>query len=241
MMGRAERNGLLKGLGPTAESKNSIIQFADDTFFFCEAKSRHVNNLIFIWTLFEWASGMKINRNKTELIYMGRHESRGRRLADTLGCKLGALPMQYLGLPLTDKQLRREDWRLVIGKLEKRIEGWQAKLLSQGGRLVLVNSVLANLPLYHLSLFKAPKWVVKRCESLRRAFFWKGAPSILGGHCLVSWKAVCRSTGEGELGVLDLESMNSALLAKWWWRFLSDRSLLWGLSSKAYTIPVENH
>lgn len=34
---------------------------------------------------------------------------------------------------------------------------WQAKLLSQGGRLVLVNLVLSNLPLYYFLIFKAPK------------------------------------------------------------------------------------
>ncbi len=225
---RAVHNGLLKGVGPTPASKVSIIQYADNTLFFCGAKRRQISNLLFIWNLFEWASGMKVNRQKTELFYLGRHARRGGTLADILGCKLGSLPTVYLGLPLSDKQLRKDDWGQVIGKFEKRIEGWQAKLLSQGGRLVLVNSVLSNLPLYYLSMFRAPKWVVRRLEALRRAFFWKGATAVGGGQCLVNWKTVCRSTEEGGLGVLNLENMNVALLAKWWWRFLSEKSLLWG-------------
>ncbi len=147
--------------------------------------------------LFEWASGMQINRKKTELFYLERHGRRGRNLADILGCKLGNLPMSYLGLPLSDKLLRKEDWWHVIGKFSKCIEGWQAKLLSQGGRLVLVNSVRSNLPLYYLSVFKAPKWVINRFEALRRAFFWKGTSAVGGGQCLVNWKTVCRSTREG--------------------------------------------
>ncbi len=91
-----------------------------------------------------------------------------------------------------------------------------------------MNSVLSNPPFYYLSMFKAPKWVITRFNALRRAFFWKDRASSSEGHCLVLWKTVCRSTNEKGLGVLDLENINTALLAKWWWRFLSDRSHLWG-------------
>ncbi len=90
-----------------------------------------------------------------------------------------------------------------------------------------MNSVLTNLSLYFLSLFKAPKWVLRRCEALRRAFFWKRGVSVSGGHCLVKWKTVCKSTSEGGLGILDLENMNTALVAKWWWRLLSNKTHLW--------------
>ncbi len=90
-----------------------------------------------------------------------------------------------------------------------------------------MNSVLSNLPLYFLSVFKAPKWVISRLEALRRAFFWKGGASIASGFCLVRWKTVCRNRKEGGLGVKDLESMNLALLAKWWWRYLSNKGLFW--------------
>ncbi len=30
------------------------------------------------------------------------------------------------------------------------------------------------------------------------------------------------------MGVLDLEKMNATLLAKWWWKLLSDQKNLWG-------------
>ncbi len=92
----------------------------------------------------------------------------------------------------------------------------------------MVNSVLANLPLYFFSIFKAPLWVTRRIDTLRRAFFWNGGSAVLGGHCLVQWKIVCRNRKDGGLGVLDLQAMNLALLSKWWWRFFSDTSSQWG-------------
>ncbi|OAY63223.1 putative ribonuclease H protein, partial [Ananas comosus] len=93
-----------------------------------------------------------------------------------------------------------------------RIEGWKAKLLSHGGRLVLVNSVLSNISLFYFAIFKAPQWVLKRIEALRRSFFWKGCSKITGGACLVGWRSICKSKKEGGLGVKDMEAMNTALL-----------------------------
>lgn len=163
---RAVSNNLLRGVGSTSANKIAIIQYADDTIFFCEAEDRQVRNLRFLWQLFEWASRLKISRSKSELFDLGRGASSGDRLVGIFGCKRGSFPFRYLGLPLSVRQLRKEDWWPIIGKIEKRIEGWQTKLLSQGGRLVLVNSVLSNLPLYYFSVFGAPKWVLRRIEAL---------------------------------------------------------------------------
>lgn len=215
LMNKAVKSHLIRGVGPNSESKVAFIQYADDTVFFCEAHSKQVRNLLFVWHIFEWSSGLKINRSKSELFYLGRTAHRGERFAQILGCKLSSFPIRYLGLPLKNSRLNKADWWPIISRIEKRIEEWQAKLLSLGGRLTLVNSVLSNLPMYFFLVFKAPKCVIKRIEALRRAFFWKGRSSVSGGHCLVNWKTVCRSKKEGGLGVMALETMNIALLAKW--------------------------
>ncbi|OAY76316.1 putative ribonuclease H protein [Ananas comosus] len=152
------------------------------------------------------------------------------RLAQILGCKLGTLPTKYLGLPLTTRPPSKEDWRGIICKIQSRIDGWQAKLLSRGGRLVLVNAVLTNLPIHFLT-------VVKRIEALRRDFFWKGNTGPPGKGCLVAWKCVCRSKEEGGLGILDLASMNQALLVKWWWKFLTMPNLQWNKLIHALFYP----
>ncbi len=38
---------------------------------------------------------------------------------------------------------------------------------------------------------------------------------------------MCRSKKDGGLGVLSLENINLALLAKWWWNLLSEKKNLW--------------
>ena len=88
-----------------------------------------------------------------------------------MGCEWGSFPISYLGLPVGGSMKRVASWKPVIEKMKAKLVGWKAKILSSGGRLTLVKSVLGSLPLYYLSLFRAPSGVIKQLESIRCRFF----------------------------------------------------------------------
>ena len=125
--------------------------------------------------------------------------------------------MKYLGLLLRDTMTKRGDWMHLLQRFENKIKGWMCKLLSFGGRLVLINSVITHIPIFFFSYFWAPTWFVKRVDSLRRSFLWKGKKEVSGSLCLLSWKKVCKQRTQGDLAVMDLHEFNIALLGKWWW------------------------
>ena len=60
------------------------------------------------------------------------------------------------------RKLSNKDWKTVEDRIEKRLSGWKGKLLSVGGRLVLINSVLSSLPMFMLSFFEVPRGVLKK-------------------------------------------------------------------------------
>ncbi len=109
-------------------------------------------------------------------------------------------------------------------------------MLSRGGRLVLLNSVLSGIPSFFCSAFRLPKWVSSAIDKIRRGFFWKGRLLTNGFHCLVNWDTACRPKGLGGLGIRQLQPMNSALLMKGLWIFYSSPGLPWVqlLRSKHY-------
>ena len=47
-------------------------------------------------------------------------------------CNVGTLPFIYLGIPLHQPKLRKEDIQLIVDKVIKKIAGWKGKLLSYG-------------------------------------------------------------------------------------------------------------
>ena len=106
----------------------------------------------------------------------------------------------------------RTYWDPVIEKVERRLEGWQAKILSRGGRMVLLRSILTAIPIFYLSVYKLPIEVGKRLEGLMRIFVWnKSGSKQRNGQVLVSWEVVCRPTQKGGLGIIDIQKMNMAL------------------------------
>ena len=82
------------------------------------------------------------------------------------------------------------------------------------------------IPLFYLSIFKAPAAVCNKINSIQRKFLWargKQNKSI----SWVSWDNVCKPLEEGGLGVKEVKNFNVALLAKWRWRIMSNEGGKW--------------
>ena len=137
----------------------SHLPFVDDTLIFCKDS---MDQLSFLgWTLawFEALLGLRINLVKSVIIPVGNVES-GNQLAVELGCHLGSLPSDYLGLPLGSKFKSTTVWDKVQERLRKCLAIWKRQHISKGGRLPLIKSTLTNLPTYFLSLLRIPKGLV---------------------------------------------------------------------------------
>ena len=133
-----------------------------------------------------------------------------------LATPIGVLPVRYLGLPLVDCRLQIQDWQPVFEKVETRLGGWRARLLSRGGRLILLKAVLAAIPIYYMLIFMMPAGIRRCLERSMRSFIWRGSqPDEARGTALVAWSTVCRPVTQGGLGIRHLQHTNMALLAKW--------------------------
>jgi hypothetical protein len=87
---------------------------------------------------------------------------------------LGQYPFRYLGIPMHHKKISSADWKDIEEKFEKKLSYWKGKLLSYGGRLVLINSVLSNLAMFMLSFYEVLKEVLHKLDFYRFRFFWQG-------------------------------------------------------------------
>jgi hypothetical protein len=178
-------------------------------------------NLKLILAAFEQLSGLKINFHKSELFCFGDAQDDVALYTELFGCGQGQFPIRYLGIPIHYRRLTIAEWKLVEERLQKRLSSWKGKLLSLGGRLVLINSVLTNMVLYMLSFFILPKGILHKLDYYRSRFFWQG-DNEKKKYRLVKWSIVCSPKDQGGLGVHDLEVKNSALLGKWLFKLLTE-------------------
>jgi hypothetical protein len=130
------------------------------------------HNLKLILLAFEQLSGLKINFHKSELFCFGEAQDEVNAYTDLFGCGQGLFPMRYLGIPIHYQRLTLAEWKLIEERLQKRLSSWKGKLLSLGGRLILINSVLSNMVLHMISFFLLPKGVLHKLDYYRSRFFW---------------------------------------------------------------------
>ncbi|CAN1332114.1 Putative ribonuclease H protein At1g65750 [Linum perenne] len=201
------------------------ILYADDAILFCEASEDQVRYIVATLVCFECITGLKVNLHKSSLFPVGEVPN-AHTLAELVGCKLESFPTTYLGLPLGAKGNSKGIWDPVIQSVERRVQSWKAKFLSFGGRIVLLKNVLSGLPIYFMSLLKAPSEVVERIERIQNRFLWAGSLEINKIHW-IDWNTVKTGKARGGLGVHDLKTLNLALLSKWSWRYSVEKNAWW--------------
>ena len=72
---------------------------------------------------------------------------------------------------MNTRKLNNKDWKVIEERIEKRLSGWKGKMLSVGGRMVLINSVLSSLPMFMMSFFELPKGVLEKIDCFRSRFY----------------------------------------------------------------------
>ena len=145
----------------------SHLLFADDTILFCDASRDQLLSIRLVLLCFQAFTGLKVNVGKSEIVPVGEVNNLD-ALANILRCRVGSLPMKYLGMgmPLGTSFKTASIWNPILKKMEKKLSGWKRLYLFKGGRLMLLKSTLSSLPTYFLSLFTIPKVVAARLESI---------------------------------------------------------------------------
>jgi hypothetical protein len=64
-----------------------------------------------------------------------------------------AMTDKYLGLPATVGMDRSDCFMFLVDRVIKRIDGWKEKLLSAGGREILLKAIAQAIPSYMMSTF----------------------------------------------------------------------------------------
>eukprot|EP00253_Pinus_taeda_P033746 PITA_33746 len=201
-------------------------QFVDDIMLFGEPTVREVRNLKKALDLFAEASGMEINKEKSCTFIFNTLETVKRHMIRMLGFKQGELPTKYLGNVLDYNSKILKNWHGFLQKLKNRVANWTFRILNIARRIVLVKSVLKEIPIYPLSIMAVPQGVCTKIREILRKFIWGGS-SQQKKWALVSWKHLKKRKEEGGLGLRDPGKLNKILGAKLWWRWMRGGNDLW--------------
>ena len=104
--------------------------FANDTILFCDASREQLLSIRLALSCFQAVTGLKVNAGKSEIVPIGEVNNL-EVLANILHCRVGNLPMKYLGMPLGTLFKTALIWNPILEKMEKKLSGWKRLYLSR--------------------------------------------------------------------------------------------------------------
>nr|GEX75859.1 RNA-directed DNA polymerase, eukaryota, reverse transcriptase zinc-binding domain protein [Tanacetum cinerariifolium] len=137
---------------------------------------------------------------KSKLLGISVENDKVKQAAAKIGCNTLKTHFSYLGFKVGGCMSHIQSWNETIERMVCRLSKWKLKTLSIGGRLTLLKSMLRSMPIYHMSLFKVPKKVIHRMESMR-SYFFNGAKLSSKKSVWVKWKHALASKYKGGLGL----------------------------------------
>jgi hypothetical protein len=109
---------------------------------------------------------MQINLIKSNLLVSSIRDDALDQLGIQLpySCKSIDEGLKYINFDLKPNAYLVDNWLWLFKKIKEKNYLWVHRLLSRGGCLVLLNSVLNNIPVYWASISKIPKGILTKTK-----------------------------------------------------------------------------
>ncbi|CAH9123096.1 unnamed protein product [Cuscuta epithymum] len=107
---------------------------------------------------YEKYSGELINKGKSFYLISKHAKNHNHLIVNNIfQIKKGSFPFTYLGANIFTSRTLNLYFEHILAKFDnKKLACWKHKLLSVGGRMILIKHVLSSLPLYHMVVPLSP-------------------------------------------------------------------------------------
>ncbi|KAH9735416.1 putative ribonuclease H protein [Citrus sinensis] len=201
--------------------------FTDDLLLLAEADIEQAGVINMVLNNFCQSSKAKVNKTKSQVFFSKNISARDmKRIGAELGFSVTRDLGTYLGMSLLHTRVLQHTYQNIIDKVERRLSGWHASLLSLAGRITLTQTVLQAIPVYAMQTTSLPTGINMKIDKACRKFIWSGN-SNQQWMSMVSWDTLCKPKAYRGLGLKELNVMNKALLMKLSWGIISGKDSLW--------------
>ncbi|XP_058111120.1 uncharacterized protein LOC131254131 [Magnolia sinica] len=202
----------------------SHLLYADDTLLFLNGGVASLWIMRDFLDKYQDASGQSINLYKSYFVCAPKMTSaRVRANEEVLGIARASSTFSYLGVPISAGRVKASMFQPLLDKINGRIQGWQARILSQASRMVLIKHVWGSVPIHLLVAAHIP-------QQGKGKLHW------------MNWKRLAVPMEEGGLGFRRLQEIMQAFRLKMVWSIVyAKNDSLWGsFMSAKYKPPLQH-
>ena len=197
----------IKGITLPPDYEKKISGFADDTTLFVKSEV-DIKASLEILSVFSKCSGLEINYNKTELMFVGSTKRIWKYSGDLPPILTDTKkPIKLLGIFIGHDKKQNEIlncWN-NLKILKDKLDIWKARDLTIGGRVTLAKCFGMSKLVYTMKAISVPDSFVKEANSFLFKFLWKGKKTHIKNVSIMA------DLDKGGLRMTDAEEMNKAL------------------------------
>ena len=202
---------------PVKASRNgpafSHLFFADDLVLFAKADLKNCCHIREVLDSFCELSGQKVSLHKSK-VYFSPNVSQDSRadFCEVLGFNSTPNLGKYLGFPLKHSGSTSRDFNFIIERVQVKLQGRKANMLSMAGRVILSQSVISTIPSYVMQGCVLPAKVLNHIDKINRDFLWGESDSGKKMH-MISLSMIAKPKAKGGLGIQGTKGRNLTLAA----------------------------
>lgn len=147
-----------------SDEQISHLQYEDNILIIGDNNCENIIGIKAILYGMTFLMGLRCHFYKSPLVGINISPTWLEDAASRLHCEIGSLPFTYLGLPIGENPRKSSTWQTVLDALRNRLSDWKNKLLSVGGRVVIIKSLLSALLVYFVSSrLRQAQWIELLC------------------------------------------------------------------------------
>ena len=157
-----------------------------------------------------YQTGLQINYDKTTIYRIGSLKTSNAKFYTKNNVKWSSTAIEVLGVKVTHDNILEDNYTVLLNKSVNVLNNWANRGLSLIGKITVINTLVASLFVYKMTVLEIiPEKVVRTFESIIAQFIWSGKKAKIALKILQSAKSI------GGLELVDLRKKDISLKCSW--------------------------
>ena len=234
---RIRKHQGIKGIqiGNQVEKIIKILLYADDVTLFLKDKD-DLKQAIEILENFKRLSGLSMNKNKTEVMYLGSNRGEVNREFNLKWVEEIKILGVYFSNQIRASQ-NEKNWKDKIEKVKRIIKSWEKRNLGLIGKICIIKSFLSAQFVYILKSIGLPENVLTEINRLFFRFLWRKKDCNKKAYEKVKRKVMINNIDLGGLSMIDMHILQKSFKLEWVVKlFRCKKEEKWAWVAKEYLI-----
>ena len=177
---KIRKNKTIKGININ-NIEFKISQYADDTSAMLDGTERSLNQTLEELSRFSKISGLNINLDKTQMVWIGSEKISTRSIKTKWKLSLGSNQFKLLGILFNTDLYKMIENNYIpkVTQMEKILKQWNKRSLSPIGKITVIKTLV--IPIFNLLFPSLPNPDVKIYETINKTlynFLWNKNPKV---------------------------------------------------------------